>query len=230
MMSTWARAVEGRMRIHDISMELRPGMLHWPATAEPEVTWEYRLAAGDPYDVSRWSLGSHNGTHLDAPSHFIAGAPEVANVPLDLLVGPARVIDVPEDVLAIDRVVVDGLDLRDVRRLLFRTSNSRHRIDRTDFDPGYVAVTGDGAEALVEAGIETVGIDYLSVEQFGRAEPFAHLALLGAGLAVIEGCDLRNVPPGDYLLCCLPLRLAGSEAAPARAVLIEVDPVDDVFP
>jgi arylformamidase len=202
-------------------MEIRPGMIHWPSTAEPAIEWEYRLDAGDPYDVSSWRLGSHNGTHVDAPSHFIAGAAGVADVSMDTLVGSATVIDLPDRVSAIDRGVVEGLDLVRVRRVLFRTSNSRYRLERLTFDPEYVAITADGAEALVEAGIRTVGLDYLSIEQYDAAAPLAHLALLGAGVAVIEGCDLRAVVAGDYQLYCLPLRLAGSEAAPARAILIE---------
>lgn len=206
-------------------MEVRPGMIHWRATAEPAIEWEYRLDAGDPYDFSSWRLGSHNGTHVDAPSHFISGAAGVADLPIDDLVGSARVIDLPDRVLAIDRGVVADLDLVDVRRVLFRTSNSRHRLERPQFDTEYVALAGAGAEALVQAGIRTVGIDYLSIEQYGSAAPLAHLALLGAGVTVIEGCDLRAVVPGDYLLCCLPLRLVGSEAAPARAILIEAVPV-----
>lgn len=198
-------------------------MIHWPGTTEPEVEWEYRLDAGDPYDVSCWRLGSHNGTHVDAPSHFIAGAAGVADVSLDSLVGSARVIDLPDRVLAVDRLVIADLDLEDVRRVLFRTSNSRYRLARLEFDPEYVAITADGAEALVQAGIRTVGIDYLSIEPYGSAAPLAHLALLGAGVTVIEGCDLRAVALGDYLLYCLPLRLIGSEAAPARAILLEAE-------
>lgn len=211
------------MRIHDISMELRPGMLHWPDTATPEVTWEARIAHGALYDVSRWLLGSHSGTHLDAPSHFLAGAPEAATVDLARLVGPARVVDIADEVAAIDQAVIEALELSGVRRVLFRTSNSRSRLHHSVFDVDYVAFTGDGAEALVNSGVETVGIDYLSVERYGQPEPVAHLALLGAGIAVIEGCDLRGVSPGDYFLCCLPIRLVGSEAAPARAVLIEAE-------
>ena len=209
------------MRIIDISMELRPGMIHWPDTTAPERMWEHRIVDGDANDASRWLIPSHDGTHLDAPSHVIRGGAQAADADLERLIGPARVVDVGDEVTAIDASVVARLDLAGVSRVLLRTSNSSLRIHATEFDPGYVALTGDGATALAQAGMRTVAVDYLSVELYGQPRPEAHLALFEAGIAVIEGCDLHDVEPGDYLLCCLPLRLLGSEAAPARAVLIE---------
>jgi arylformamidase len=209
------------MRIHDISMKVAPGMVHWPDSASPRRSWETRRADGHLFDNSVWSLGSHNGTHLDAPSHVGAGPELAEDVPLERLVGPARVVDVG-DAPAIDAEVVARLDLAGVRRLLVRTSSSRRRLhDAAAFDETYVAFTEDGAAAVAAAGVEAVGIDFLSVERFGQPAPRAHYALFRSGVAIIEGLDLQGVPEGDYFLCFLPLRLQGSEAAPGRAILIE---------
>jgi arylformamidase len=211
------------MRIHDISMKVAPGMVHWPDSASPERSWETRIADGATHDNSVWRIGSHNGTHLDAPSHVGAGPHLAEDVPLTKLVGPARLVDVG-DASAIDASVVAGLDLEGVERLLLRTSSSRRNLAAaTEFDQTYVAFTEDGAAAIAAAGIVAVGIDFLSVERFGQPVPLAHLALFGGGVAVIEGLDLRGVPAGNYLMCFLPLRLQGSEAAPGRAILIEGD-------
>ena len=208
------------MRIHDISLPIRPGMVHWPGTAEPEVSWEARIAAGDPYDLSRWLLGAHTGTHIDAPAHFISGGSSIEDVMLGALIGRTRVVQIADAVDVITARVIGALDLRGVRRILFRTANGR-RLDVDRFAPDYVAIDRSAAEALVAQDVVTVGLDYLSIEPFAAAAPETHRSLLGRGVAVIEGLDLRAVGPGDYFLCCLPLRLEGAEAAPARAVLIE---------
>jgi arylformamidase len=208
------------MRIHDISLELRPGMVHWPGTTVPSIDHELDMDAGDFCTVSRWVLGAHTGSHVDGPSHFLAGGGDLSTVPLERLVGPARVVDVPWDVERIDAGVVESTGLDGATRVLFRTSNS-DRLHSDTFDPTYVGVTPEGAKALIDRGITTIGVDYLSIECFDQTDFAAHHLLLGAGVVLAEGLDLRAVAPGDYFLCCLPLKLAGAEAAPARAVLIE---------
>ena len=211
---------ESLMPLHDVTMRLRPGMLAWPGSSPLRQGWDTRLDRGEESNASTWFLGSHSGTHVDAPGHFIPGGAELGALPLELFVGPATVVELPGDVTRIDRAVVESLSLgEDRRRLLFKTSNSALRLDRDVFDPSYVAFTADGARALLELGPGLVGIDYLSIECFDSAGFPAHRTLLGAGVAVIEGLDLRGVAPGRWQLHCLPLRLEGSEAAPARVVL-----------
>jgi len=214
--------------LHDISMRIRPGMLSWPGSASPEQTWEERLDRGQGSSTSAWILRSHAGTHIDAPAHFIRSGALLSELPLDAFVGPCTVVQVTDEVERIDRGVVESLRLGrpdargskpDLARLLFKTSNSTRRLDRDTFDPSFVAFTPDGAEALVSLGARLLGIDYLSVDLFGDQGYPAHRALLGAGIVVLECLDLRTVAPGRYQLACLPLRLDGSEAAPARAVL-----------
>lgn len=212
------------MAIRDISMTVSAGMLHWPDTTVPEVEWEMRLADGDIADVSRWVLGAHNGTHVDAPSHFLPGAPGLESVTLESLIGESVVIAIPGEVPSIHAEHIPWDDLAGVERLLFRTSNSDSRLDTTDFDETYVGIEPDAARRIVDAGIRLVGIDYLSVEPFGREVFETHHVLLGAGVSVVEGLDLRGIEPGRYRLTILPLHLTGAEAAPARAILEDESP------
>jgi len=206
--------------LYDVSMRIRPGMLAWPGASTPRQGWDTRLDRGEESNASNWFLGSHSGTHVDAPAHFIPGGALLPEVPLELFVGPATVVELGGEVARIDRAVVAGLRLgEDRRRLLFKTSNSARRLDREEFDPTYVAFTQDGARALVDAGVGLVGIDYLSVECYGARDFPAHRAFLGAGVPLIEGLDLRGVPPGRHQLHCLPLRIDDTEAAPARVIL-----------
>lgn len=194
----------------------------FPGDSPPQRTWDAHPNHGNADEVSRWVLGAHTGTHVDAPRHFVPEGQDVEAVGLHPFVGPARVVDVSHCAGPID---AEGLAIAPIgraTRVLLRTSNSLHRVGRHGFDEDYVALTADAARALLAAGVSTVGVDYLSVDPYSRADDFdypAHRELLGAGVAVIEGLDLSQVAAGDYFLCCLPLRLLDSEASPARAVL-----------
>ena len=192
------------MRVVDVSVPVRPGMIVYPGDPEVRLERVRSIADGDVANLSRLDLGVHSGTHVDAPLHFVEGGGTVETLPLDVLVGPC--------------VVVDGLDPEAVPagavRVLFKTPNSR-LWDRGEFSEDFVALDGDGAQALVGRGVRLVGIDYLSI---GDEE--AHRVLLGAGVVAVEGLDLREVEPGEYHLVCAPLRLEGAEGAPARVLLL----------
>jgi arylformamidase len=201
----------------DVTLAVRPDMPHWPGSTSPLCEWETRMDRGEESDASKWTLSAHQGTHVDAPSHFIPGAAGIEDVPLDLLCGPVYVVEIPEDSpIRADHVaeLPPG-----VERVLFRTTNSTTGRLFRPFDPGYVAVSAQAAEALVAKGIRLVGIDYLSVECFGATDFPAHHTLLGAGVPIIEGLDLAAAEPGHYQLTCLPIRLTAAEAAPARVIL-----------
>jgi arylformamidase len=208
--------------IRDVSAPLRAGMVSWPGD---EATFERRveasLDAGDAMTVSHLLLGSHTGTHVDAPSHFLAGAGGVETVPLPALVGPAFVVDVPADASMISADVLDAAGVPvGATRLLARTRNSGWSRGEA-FDEGYVAFDETAADWCLRRGLVLVGIDYLSIEPFDadrRGYP-VHRALLGAGVVVLEGLDLDDVPPGAYDLVALPLLVPGSDGAPARALL-----------
>ena len=175
------------------------------------------LEKGDAANVTMLHFGAHTGTHVDAPAHFIAGTPRVESLSLEVLTGQARVVELPRDVLAIEASHLKTSELSGATRVLFKTRNSdfwgsSDKSFRKDFT--YIA-------PLVEMGVRLVGIDYLSVEKFGSTDFQTHITLLGRGVVIIEGLDLREVAAGDYELCCLPLRLADGtgDGAPARTIL-----------
>jgi len=180
------------------------------------------ISAGDAANVSRLVCSVHIGTHVDAPIHYVGGGPTVENLPLDVLIGPTVVVELL-DVDDITPGCLETLTLpSDTARLLFKTRNSELWADPGHgFYPDFVALTPDAARWVVQKGIRLVGVDYLSVQRFRDPEPLTHIVLLEAGVVVVEGLDLRGVPPGHYQLICLPLKLAGCDGAPARAVLIK---------
>jgi len=210
------------MRIIDVSVPVSELMPTYPGDPSVEIEQWSALARGDTSNVSMLHLGAHTGTHLDAPAHFIEGAPPISSLSLDVLIGEARVLEIPADVRAIEASHIKAQDLGGARRVLFKTRNSAFWANmpqgfRTDF----TYITPEAARALVELGVKLIGIDYLSVEQFKSDGHPTHITLLSSGVVILEGLDLREVSAGIYELICLPLRLAGGsgDGAPARAVL-----------
>jgi arylformamidase len=202
----------------DVTVSVHDGMVHWPKDPEVRVARVRALERGDDATVSELSLGAHTGTHVDAPAHFIAGAPGVDEIELEALVGPARVVEIGV-AGAIGPADLAPLDPRPGERLLLHTGNSERcwRDDR--FVSDFVHLSPAAARFLVERGVRTLGIDYLSVGGGGEEGRAVHRALLGARVCVIEGLDLRAAPAGAYDLVCLPLRIRGGDGAPARALL-----------
>jgi arylformamidase len=201
----------------DISLPIREGMIVYEGDPDIAVSSALALERGDPANVSTLRLGSHTGTHMDAPLHFIAGAPGIDTLPLDLLIGPALIAEVDAARL-IEPEQLAALPLAGHTRVLLKTKNSA-LWGRPAFSRDYVALSLAGARLLIERGVKLVGIDYLSIEAFGAEGHPVHKTLLGAGLVILEGLDFRRVTPGVYELYCLPLRIAGGDGAPCRAVL-----------
>jgi arylformamidase len=212
------------MTIYDISLPLSETLVVWPGDPPLRLTQPSHLDRGDLYTVTRIEMGVHSGTHLDAPAHFLPGGQTVDALDLDLLVGPAQVVHVP-DSDALSAAVLEGLEIPPgTERVLFRTRNSaRWAAGETEFWPGFVGITEDGARWLVARGIQLVGIDYLSVAPFDDAVT-PHQVLLGAGVIAVEGLALDGIDPGTYWFACLPLKIAGAEGAPARAILMDRAP------
>ena len=178
------------------------------------------MRRGDPLTLSVYSLGAHSGTHIDAPMHFVADGASIDQVPLDRLIGPARVIEIADDVQAIDAAELNRHNWRGAPRILFRTRSSTHGwLTSPTFHRDFAYIAGDAAQLLADANVELVGIDYLSAEQFGAPAPRAHQILLGKGIPIVEGLALSSVRGGDYDLIVLPMKVGGHEGAPARAVL-----------
>jgi arylformamidase len=204
--------------ILDISVPVRPGTTPtWPGS--PPIRFEPRLslARGDSADDTTLTMNLHTGTHIDAPSHFLAGAKTVDAIALGALIGDCRVVSFE------GRPVVTATDLEDAdipegtTRLLLKTDNAQKW--SSDFDESFVGLDVDAAKWIVARGIELVGNDYLSVQPYRESDD-VHRTLLGGEVVIVEGLDLSAAEPGPYVLVCLPLKLAGVEGAPARAVLL----------
>jgi arylformamidase len=202
----------------DVSVPIRSGMVHWPGNPEVRVdTREKATADGGVSRTSALSFGSHTGTHVDAPVHFGVNNQGVDSLSLEALVGPARVVAL-EATAAVTRADLEPLAAQRGERLLLKTSNSRRCWSTDDFVEDYVYVTPDAAKHLVDCGVRTVGVDYLSVG--GRKDGVeTHRVLLRAGVCILEGLNLSAVAPGPYDLVALPLRIAGGDGSPARAIL-----------
>jgi arylformamidase len=209
------------MKILDISLPLSPRLPTWPGNAPFRFEPVKRMSAGDSANVSRVQLGTHSGTHVDAPRHFVDSGRPVDELALDDLIGPCRVaeIAVPPGRSPISAEAVrHGAGAPPATRLLLKTPNSSLWTSGA-FTPDFAYVTPDAAQWIVTAGIRLVGIDYLSIEGFKTPGAPTHHLLLGAGIVIIEGLNLANVEPGEYELVCLPLPIEGSDGAPARVVL-----------
>lgn len=206
------------MHWQDISVPIRNGMVVFEGDPPVHLERATSLSDGAVCNVSRLELGLHSGTHVDAPIHFIDGAEGIETFPIDVFVGPAVVVDARAMDGPFDRAAIAGLGIPpDTERLLFRSRNSELWRDPA-FSKSFQGVTGDGARSLVELGVRLVGIDYLSIAPFGDPVP-THVELLGAGVVILEGLDLRAVEPGSYDLICLPVLIPGSDGGPTRAVV-----------
>ena len=205
------------MKIYDVTVPLTKDIIVYPG--DPPVRIERKATLnrdGAKANVSRYAFGSHTGTHIDAPLHFIENGATVDQLPLSLLIGRARVVEVTAP--RIDETALEEFDFTPDARVLFKTRNS-YLWSQKKFVEDYVYITPGAARALVNEGIKVVGIDYLSVEKFGVETFDTHLILLQAGTVIIEGLDLREVEPGDYELICLPMKFQGGDGSPARVIL-----------
>jgi arylformamidase len=206
------------MHIYDITVPLSPALPVYPGDPEVTITPLAQLQWGDAANVSRLVLSSHTGTHLDAPRHFFVEGLTIDGLDLHVLMGPARVCAFPYVTTHLTADDLRPLGLAGTKRLLLQTPNAA-LWQKTGFQTNYVALTESAAYLLVEMGVQLVGIDYLSVDAFERQDFPVHRILLGAGILILEGLDLRAVPPGDYELLALPLLLQHGDGAPVRAIL-----------
>jgi arylformamidase len=211
------------MAVHDISLAIEPGMPTWPTSEGFRVRNAMRIGDGDPANVSVVEMDVHTGTHVEAPLHFLEGGEALDAVALDRFVGPAQVVEI--DGPAVTAQALSGLTIPDgTTRLLVKTENSaRWAAGWGPFDERYVALTRDAADWVVKRGIRLVGIDHLSIEQY-ESDGETHRTLMRSGVVILEGLNLHGIEPGEYTLVAAPIRLAGIEAAPARAVLIDATP------
>ena len=206
-------------RIYDVSHSVATGGLVYPGNPEIDIELQQSVAKGAGANVSSISFGSHTGTHVDAAKHFFDDGQTVDEIPLEKLIGPATLLKFPDELKSIGAADLEKHDLGSHTRVLLCTRNSG-LLHQAEFVKDYTFLAPDGAEYLVNRGVDLVGIDYLSIEQFHSGHHRTHLTLLQKKVVIVEGLDLSEPPPGEYELICLPIRLAGLDGAPARAVLI----------
>jgi arylformamidase len=204
-------------KIIDVTVPLSGAVPVFPGDPRFHMEFPHRISEGEPYNVARVTLGAHSGTHVDAPFHFLADGATVDQLPLEIMMGKARVVEVSVRE-SIARADLESLNLAEDLRVLIKTRMSG-QLRNPVFQEDFVYLTPDAATYLVQAGIKLVGIDYLSIEKYGSKDFAAHRTLLKAGVVIIEGLDLSDVAPGEYEMTCLPLKVAGADGAPARVVL-----------
>ena len=210
------------MRIHDVSLTISPDLVVWPGDPSIHLERAKKIEEGANANSSIINMSVHSGTHVDAPFHFLPGGKGIEQLDLDVLIGPAIVYDLSDRTNVIDAQTLQNLKIaKGTRRVLFKTRNSRYWADGTkEFHPDFVGVDLDGANYLVEFGIKLIGMDYLSVSPYKKSRP-THEALLNKEIIIVEGLNLSEINPGPYQLYCFPLKLKGSDGAPARVVLVE---------
>jgi arylformamidase len=207
--------------LYDISVTITNNTPVWPGDPGVKLERVSKIEDGANANVSQITMGVHTGTHMDAPFHFLQDGYTIEAIPLEILIGPAQVVRIPDSVDVIDAQVIKSAAIQPgIERVLFKTRNSQFWPPKnSDFQTGFVGISEDGARALVDMKVRLVGIDYLSIAPYHKSRP-THEVLLGARMAVVEGCNLAQVEAGIYILYALPTKLGGSDGAPVRAVLI----------
>ncbi len=209
-------------RIIDISLPIGPDLLTWPGDPAIEIEPRLQISRGDPANVSELRIGTHTGTHVDPPVHFVEGAAGIDRVPLDVVYGPCIVADARGVNGELGPAELESLAVpAGTNRLLLRSSNSEiWRRVPAEFPSEYTCLSPEGAKWVVAAGIKLVGVDFLSVERKGSPGHPTHVELLSSGVVIVEGLDLGDVEPGAYTLAVLPLKIVNGDGGPARAVLL----------
>lgn len=206
------------MKIMDISVAFQEGMMKYPSLLPFERKWLRSFENGDQNQVSYIQSPSHNGTHLDAPSHYIKGGKTMDDIPLDRFYGTCQVIEIPADQKAVTREFLKGVSLQ-ADKVLLKTTNCISRME--EFAEDYVYLDADGAKYLVEQGVRLVGVDYVSVDARVAPEKPTHHMLLENEVIILECANLKDVEPGIYTLAAFPLKVAGAEGAFCRAILMQ---------
>ncbi|GFO53065.1 cyclase [Geomonas sp. Red276] len=204
------------MRIYDITIPLSDELPVYPGDSPVVIAPWASIADGDSANIARITICSHSGTHIDSPRHFVEGGLTVDQIPVERLLGKAKVVEIA-DVAEIGRQELERLPVRGVERLLLKTANAG-LWKESGFKDSFVALARDGADYLVEIGVKLIGIDYLSIER-SDGDGGVHRALLEHDVLIVEGLNLVDVPPGDYELICLPLKVKDGDGAPVRAIL-----------
>ena len=213
LQTSTANSAEVSSQWLDVSVPIYAGMAHFPDNPAIEIDTLTDVERGDLCTVSLLTMGSHTGTHIDAPIHFLPGGAGAEEVPLDNMIGPARVIEIKDpDAVKAQELRLHKLGNRE--RVLFKTSNSERCWKTSHFFPDFISIAEDAASYLAGLNTLAVGIDYLSA-----GSPETHRTLLGAGVVIVEGLNLTGISQGRYEMLCLPLKIPGGDGALARVLL-----------
>jgi arylformamidase len=207
-------------KLIDISVPLGKDLPLWPGSSGLRLTRLATIGKGGAHNETHLEINAHVGTHVDAPLHFVKGGATIGEAPLAVLVGEAMVTHLPKAKKITEEDLEKLLVPKGTKRILFKTANSALWKKGNKFNKEYVGLTTGAARWLAKRGVKLVGIDYLSIATMSEAKE-VHQVLLGAGMHIIESLDLSRAKAGKAELVCLPLRLIGAEAAPARAFLIQ---------
>jgi arylformamidase len=202
----------------DISMPIRPSMPTFPGDPPTAIDSLRSIALGDPYNLSVLSMGTHSGTHVDSPSHFLAGGVSIDQLDLGLLNGPCRVVSVPAGRSSVFPSDLEGVP-PGTQRLLFRTANSERWERGEGYFSDFVDLSPAAAAEVLRRGVRLVGIDALSIEADPTVTFPVHRALLSQAVVILEGLVMANVRGVDHSLRCLPPRIDGGDGGPCRAIL-----------
>lgn len=206
---------------YDISVPLKQGMIYFPKDpAPPKIYRIMDVEKGDMVTMSMLEIISHTGTHIDTPLHFISGGSTVTDMPLDATIGPARVIEI-KDHKKVKVQEIEPYNIKPEERILFKTRNSPLAYTSEKFVEDYVYLDIEAAQYLAQKKVRLVGLDNITIGHFKEEDNLrqTHRTLLEAGIYILENCALAEVPPGEYELICLPLRIYQGDAGPARAIL-----------
>lgn len=210
------------MKIYDITLTITPELPVWPGDVKVRLERVKKIEEGAADNLSIISMGVHTGTHMDAPYHFVADGKKIDELPMEMMIGPVQVVQIPDEIDLITADVLKTVKIDpNIKRILFKTRNS-HWWEKGEikFQTGFVGINEDAAQVLVQVGMVLVGLDYLSVAPFGNGKP-THDILLQAGMTLLEGVNLAKVSPGEYTIYSLPMKLGATEGAPARVILIK---------
>lgn len=209
--------------IIDISVSTSPDTIIYPGDPTPEYGLLLSLKKGEIANVGYIKQGIHHGTHVDVPVHFIDGAKTFDQMPMNHWMGKVLVIDLTLVDKCIKALDLENIPLENYQRILFKTKNSMEYYKRKEFAEDFIFIDKSACDLIVKSGIKTVGLDYITIDPFGSKEFPAHKTLLSNEVCIIECINLENVDPGEYYLMCLPLKLVGTDGAPARAILMDKD-------
>jgi arylformamidase len=205
------------VKLYDATLSIHEKMVVFPGDPPFKKEPVSQIQTGDDFNLTRLTMGTHLGTHVDPPAHYLEAGATVEQIPLESMVGPGVVADL-RGRSQIDRHDLEKSNIGDHKRVLLKTDNGPRLLEST-FHQNYVHLTEDGARYLVEHKVRLVGIDYLSIEHPENPGSPVHHLLLEAGVLVVEGVHLLEIPPGEYEIFCLPLKIKGADGAPARVLL-----------